>query len=166
MKRTLLNFWHGLQPRERWMVGGGGLFAVLLLSHQLVWQPWQNAIDYMEESVVNHRINLVWMQQQAEQLQSGNVQITRSAVRGQDQSLMAVIEQTSRAAGVRDSIQQLLPRENNTQVSVVLEQTSFNKWVTWADTLQNQYGVTIIQLDAEREEKPDQAEIRVTFSRG
>jgi general secretion pathway protein M len=147
------------------MLGGGGVFCVVLIVHQLIWQPWQNAIDFMEEALVGHHKNLVWMQQHAEQVKGSSVSNPVQAVRGRDQSLMSIIEQSARAAGVRESIQQLMPRENNTQVSVVLEQASFNKWVAWVDILQNQYGVTITQLNAEREDKPDQAEIRVTFSR-
>jgi general secretion pathway protein M len=162
---SLSKYWQGLQPRERWMLGGGGVFCIALIAHQLVWQPWQNAIDYMEEALIGHRVNLVWMQQYAEQIETGNVSSQVRAIRGRDQSLMSIIEQSAKTAGVRESIQQLMPRENNTQVSVVLEEASFNKWVAWVDILQNQYGVTITQLNAEREDKPDQAEIRVTFTR-
>ena len=165
MREAVEKFWHDLQPREKWLVGGGAVFCITLLFHQLLWKPWQDSLDFMEEALVGHRTNLAWMQQQAEQLKNGGALPEARGTQGRNQSLMSIIEQSARAAGVRESIQQLMPRENNTQVSVVLEGASFNKWVTWIDMLQNQYGVTISQLNAEREDKPDVAEIRVTFAR-
>lgn len=165
MKQTVINYWNQLQQRERWILGAGVVFVTALLLYQFIWAPWHKAINFMQEALVGHRSNVAWMQKTTEMMSdSGGVAQARR-VRGQDQSLMSVIEQTARSTGVRDSIQQITPRENNTQVSVVLENTSFNKWVRWADILQSQYGVKVLQLSAEREEKPDTAEIRVIFAR-
>jgi general secretion pathway protein M len=166
MKRTVTNWWLGLQERERRVLLAGTLILALLLFYQLLWRPWHVAIGAMEESLIGLRTELVWMQQQAEMIQDSGGVLPAAQVKGADASLMAVIEQTSRAAGVREAIQQLTPRQNNTQVSVVMEAVSFNRWISWVDRLETQYGVTIIELNAERDnEKPDVAEIRVTFLR-
>lgn len=164
MKQALQS-WHKLQERERQVLGWGGLIIFVIVAYSLVWQPWQAALAHMQTVLPQKRVDLVWMRQQAEAIQQGGARTTRQ-VRGANQSLMAVIEQTARAGGIKDAIQQMVPRQNNQEVSVVLEGASFNQWVRWVDTLQQQYSVSIKQLTADREpEKPDTAEIRVTFTR-
>lgn len=166
MKESVLKWWNGMQQRERWVLIVGALVVSLLIFYQLIWFPWHRAIGNMQQSLVAQRKTLVWMQQQADLLEKSGGAVPAAQLKGGDQSLMSVIDQTAKASRVRDAIQQLTPRQNNTQVSVVLESVSFNNWVKWVGVLESQYGVTILQLSAEREnEKPDLAEIRVTFSR-
>lgn len=166
MKDSLMKYWSGLEPRERVVLTVGAALVGLLLFYQFLWAPWHKAINYMEAALIDHRKNLVWIQQQSSLLDESGDYVGVEKVRGAEESLMSVIEKSAGTTGVRDAIQQLSPRQNNTQVSVVLEEVSFNKWVRWIDTLQSVYGVSVNQLSAEREnDKPDVAEIRVTFER-
>lgn len=165
MLDTILKNWNQLQPRERLILSLGSVIVIAILSYSLILKPWHRAIGNMQKSLVGWRTDLVWMQQQAELVQQGGISSAQK-FKGEAQSLMAVVEQTAKAAGVRSAIQQMVPGENNREVSVVLEEVSFNNWVRWVDTLQNQYGVAIKQLTADREEdQPDRAEIRLTFIR-
>ena len=165
MFETSLKYWQQLQPRERLILGWGGPLIIVILSYALVLQPWHKALAHMEMALPSKRADLVWMRQQSELLKQGGASNVQK-FKGENQSLMAVIEQTAKASGVRSAIQQMVPRENNQEVSVVLEEVSFNNWVRWVDTLQNQYGVAIKQLTADREDdQADRAEIRLTFVR-
>lgn len=165
MFETFLKNWRQLQPRERLILGWGGLLVIGILGYALVLQPWHAALAHMERVLPSKRADLVWMRQQSELLKQGGVSNVQK-LKGENQSLMAVVEQTAKASGVRSAIQQMVPRENNQEVSVVLEDVSFNNWVRWVDTLQNQYGVAIKQLTADREDdQADRAEIRLTFIR-
>ena len=166
MQKYLEKYWSGLVPRERQTLGLGAAVVGLLLFYQFLWAPWHSAIEYMQTALIDHRKNLVWIQQQSELLADNGVIVTEGNVRGAEDSLMSVIEKSAGATGVRDAIQQLMPRQNNSQVSVVLQGVSFNKWVQWVDSLQSAYGVSVSELSAERDEKkPDIADIRVTFER-
>ena len=165
IQTELLGFWQGMQPRERIVLTGGILLVCGLVFYLLILKPWHRALTNMTMSVANKRIDLVWMQQQAELLQSGGIQV-REEIRGSNRSLMAVVEQSAKSAGIDKAIQQMVPRANNTEVSMVFEDVSFNKWLRWADDLHRNYGVQIKQMTADREsEKPDTAEIRLTLSR-
>lgn len=158
-------YWLNLQPRERLIVGWGSIIVLLIMLYLLLFQPWYQAVSHMQEVLPAKRAELVWMRQQQDLLNAGGVAPTRE-IKGQGESLMAVIEKTARNYGVRDTIKQLVPRQGGREVSVVLEQVSFNKWVRWVDNLSSQYSVNAIQLTAEREDdKADTAEIRVTFAR-
>lgn len=165
MLDTILKNWHQLQPRERLILGLGSIIIVVILSYSLILKPWHRAIGNMQKSLQVWRADLVWMQHHAKLVKDGGVSSPQK-FKGENQSLMAVVEQTAKASGVRSAIQQMVPRENNQEVSVVLEDVSFNNWVKWVDILQNQYGVAIKQLTADREDdQPDRAEIRLTFIR-
>ena len=166
MKKALINYWQQLQPRERSIVSWGALAALLMLLFTFIWSPWHKAIGHMESVIPLKRVDLVWMRQQAAALGEAGTVAPQANVRGVGQSLMAIVEQSAKASGVGESIQQMIPRLNSTEVSVVLESASFNRWLGWVDMLEKQYAVTVKQLSAERDiSQPDTAEIRVTFSR-
>jgi len=164
LQTKFLVFWRGMQPRERLILTVGVLLIGGLIFYQLVLKPWHRAINDMQVSVAGIRVDLVWMRQQAELIKDGGVQI-REELKGGNQSLMAVIERSAKSQGVDKAIQQIVPRENN-EVSIVLEEVSFNKWLRWIDQLQSEYGVKIKQMTADREsDTPDTAEIRLTLER-
>lgn len=166
MKELISNYWKGLQTRERLVLGWGGFFVSIILFYALIWQPWHKAIEHMEGSLPALRENLVWMRQQSELLQKSGATSAGSAVRGQGQSLLSVIEQTAKANAVRAAIQQMAPGQSGREVRVVLEEVNFNQWVKWVDVLFRHYGVSIKQVTAEREDdEVNLAEIRMTFER-
>lgn len=166
MQKTFLDFWQKLQPRERIVLGVGAVLVSCILFYSLIWFPWHRAINNMQNALPEKRSDLVWMRQQAELISQPGSIASKATLKGEGQSLMAIIEQTAKSGGVRDSIQQMVPRQNSKEVSVVLEDASFNKWVAWVDILYKDYAVHIKQLSAERDgEKSDSADIRVTFER-
>ena len=63
------------------------------------------------------------------------------------------------------SIQQLTPGDNPENVSVVMEDASFNAWVRWVSVLEQQYGVKVLNATVERQQAPDMAEVRMEFVR-
>lgn len=166
MKKLISNYWRELQPRERILLGWGGVLVVFILFYALIWQPWHKAIDHMELSLTDLRQNLVWVRQQSEMVKSGKTTDAVRSRKGQGQSLLSIIEQTAKASAVRQAIQQMVPGQSDDEVRLVLEEVNFNQWVKWVDVLFRQYGVNIKQVTAERDEdQPNIAEIRMTFER-
>lgn len=120
----------------------------------------------MEQALPGLRSNLVWMRQTDEMLKRGGNLTVSQATEGSNESLLSVLESTARGAKIRESIQQLVPTKNNTEVRVVLQDADFNKWLLWVDTLYKKKGIDIRQVTAERDDdRPNIAEIRVTFFR-
>ena len=164
---SLKKYWADLQPRERLILGWGGLIVLAILLYALLFQPLYRAIAHMESALPDLRSNLVWIRQTDELMErGGSVPVSQSS-EGSNESLLSVVESTARQAKVRKSIQQMVPAKNNNEVRVVLEDADFNQWLRWVDTLYKRYGVDIRQVTAERDDdKPNIAEIRVTFFRG
>lgn len=166
MTQQIKHYWASLEPRERAVLGYGSIIVAIILLYALIWQPWQNSLSFMEASVSNMRTDAIWMEQRAEDMTQGVVGSRKKAAQGAEQSLLSVVEQTANQVGLRSAIQQMVPNQENGDVRVVLESADFNKWVQWVDNLYKNYGVDISQINAEKEdEKPNLAEIRVTFYR-
>jgi general secretion pathway protein M len=162
----LKKYWQNLQPRERVILAYGGVAVSAILLYAQVFQPFYNSIAHMEQALPDLRSNLVWMRQTDEVLERGGGMATSQASEGSSESLLSVLESTARGAKIRESIQQLVPTKNNTEVRVVLDDADFNKWLLWVDSLYKKEGVDIRQVTAERDDdKPNIAEIRVTFFR-
>ncbi len=166
MANSLKQYWLGLQARERLVLGWGGIIVTLIILYYFLLGPFYNAINTMEESIQPLRENLTWMRQQSDRLKSAGGANLGRQVKGGDQSLLSVIEQTAKRAKVSGAIQQMVPNKQKNEVRVVLDGANFNQWVRWIDELFKQYGVDIKQVTAERDEdKPNVAEIRLTFVR-
>jgi general secretion pathway protein M len=63
--RTLRKYWENLNPRERWLVGGGAAVVVLLFLYTLVWDPWQRSLEQLRTGVPAKQATLQWMRAQA-----------------------------------------------------------------------------------------------------
>jgi len=162
----LKKYWLGLQSRERVVLACGAVCVILILLYALLFQPWYKAIARMEADLPELRQSVVWMRQQSERLQGSSGNASKASQKGADQSLLSVVEETARNAQLKKAIQQMIPAQNGTEVRVVLEEANFNQWLRWVDDLYQKYGVDIKQVTAERDEdKPNIAEIRVTFLR-
>jgi len=165
MLDTIKNSWKQLEPRERLILGWGGVIVALILFYAFVWQPWHKSINSMQDSIQTMRSDLVWVRQHGEILSNGGKGLEKK-VKGAKQSLLSVIETTAKKHKVRKSIQQMVPSNNDSQVRVVLEDVNFNNWIKWVDILANQYGVNTLDVNAERSSgKPNIAEITVSFER-
>jgi len=160
-------YWADLQARERLILGWGAFIVTAILLYALLFQPLYRALAHMESALPDLRKNVVWMRQTDQLLDRGGSIPVKGASQGADQSLQAVIVSTAQQAKVRKSIQTMVPDQTNNEIRVLLEDADFNQWLVWVDTLYKRYGVDIRQVTAERDDdKPNIAEIRVTFFRG
>lgn len=158
--------WQSLQDRERLILIIGSFIVALILFYSLILFPWHRALNEMGARLPTLRTNIEWMRVHSDALSNGEIRNQNPDYKGQNQSLLSVIEQTASRAQVRETIQQMVPTQNGQEIRVVLEEAEFSKWLNWVDVLYKQYGVTVLQVIAEKEdERPNIAEIRVTFTR-
>jgi len=164
---SIKKYWLGLQARERLILVVGSFIVATILLYALLLQPLYRALNHMETALPSLRENLVWMRQTDQVLEAGNnLPTTVAPLAGADESLLSVLESTARRANIRKSIQELIPVRDKDDVRVVLQDVNFNQWLRWIDILYRRNGVDIRQLSAERDDdKPNVAEIRVTFFR-
>lgn len=144
-------WWYSLQPRERWLVGGGGLLAVLVLGYALLWQPFQRDLRQLRQSVAAQRQDLAWMQQAATLVkQLGSSAASPAAATRGGQSLLTLVDQTAKTAGLANAVKRVEPQGND-KLRVQLDSVSFELLVRWLIVLEQQYRIQIANVTVDRQ---------------
>lgn len=130
-------WWQSLQTRERWFVGGLGVFLVVFFFYFLLLDPLvASAAEYREKTERAER-ELRWMQQAVLELPATPTQRPRS---GGNASLNVIVDQTrTRYRLAATNTQQVGPQ----QLRVRLEDAKFDDLVRWLGELRSNYGIAI-----------------------
>lgn len=143
----MMNFWNNLAPRERRLLGGGGVALALLLLYALAVDPYFAAMERLRQEVVVQRETLAWMQQAAAEAKALRGRApTRAATNGQ--SLLALADSTAKASGLGTALKRVQP-DGQRSVRVWLEQAAFDAVMRWLDTLGRSHGVQVSGLVVE-----------------
>ena len=129
-----------LERRERQLVAGGAAVLVLLMFYLLVWDPAAVAYSDLKKNVAAEQETLDWMKQA-----SGKVKALRGSAHGGAQglggrSLLAVVDQSARSAGLGPAIKRIEP-DGSKGVKIWLEGAVFDSMVLWLGKLNRTYKV-------------------------
>ncbi|MFK8018069.1 MAG: type II secretion system protein GspM [Gammaproteobacteria bacterium] len=132
------DWWQGLQPRERLMVGGLGVFMFVFLFYFLLLEDLlAGAKDYRAKSE-RAKSELAWMQQAVQQLPTGGARQRNSI--DTTSSLNVIVDRTrTRYRLTATNTQQV----GASQLRVRLEDAKFDDIVRWLGDLRTNYGITI-----------------------
>uniref|UniRef100_A0A486XND6 General secretion pathway protein M n=1 Tax=Rheinheimera sp. BAL341 TaxID=1708203 RepID=A0A486XND6_9GAMM len=150
MKQQVLNWWAGLQAREQRLVTGAAIVLLIGIFYWLVWQPLHQGQAMAQQKVQAAQRQLAQLQQLVPQLQSATPAVSRSG------SLAQVISNSARSGGI--SVSRMQPQ--NEQLTLVLDDVSFERLLAWLHTLQYQHGVKLVSLDVATAEKPGIVRVR------
>ncbi|NJN46419.1 MAG: type II secretion system protein M [Candidatus Competibacteraceae bacterium] len=139
------SWWKNLSLRERGLIGGGGGLLAMLLGYALLWLPFQDQITSLREAVAVQRTELAWMQQAAAQVRRLEREAVtgRSPARQQGRSLLIVVDQAAKTAGLETAIKQIEPQGND-QLRIQLEQVGFDQLIGWLGALRQEHAITTI----------------------
>ena len=142
-------WWEGLSYRERLLVSGGALLTLALLLYALAWQPFQASHRRLRQSVAEQRAELAAMQQMAGEVKrlGGSGATTASLADGR--SLLTLVDQTARAAGLGAALKRVAPQGEN-RLGVQFDAVEFDQLVPWLGTLERDHRVTIVNLTVDR----------------
>jgi general secretion pathway protein M len=130
-------WWQSLQPRERLILGGGGVIALLIVLWQFAWQPLTNGREQLRASIA-----------QKEQLLSdisraGAIDTDDSLpAAGGQQSLFVLIDQTAQAAGLGGALTRARPDGTNA-INVTFSNAAFDSLIVWLITLNQNNGIYV-----------------------
>ncbi|MEE4376254.1 MAG: type II secretion system protein GspM [Candidatus Competibacteraceae bacterium] len=138
-------WWQQLSLRERCLIGGGAGLLGVLLGYALLWLPLQDELNGLRETVAVQRTDLAWMRQAAGQIQRLEREATtgRSQTSQQARSLLIVVDQAAKAAGLETAIKQIEPQGND-QLRIQLEQVGFDQLISWLGALRQQHAITTV----------------------
>lgn len=138
LRNVSLDRLRNLPQRERWMVIGVAVGAVILLYLSL-WLPWQVEIRKLRTAVPQEKVQLAQMRVQAMEISQLRASGRVPAGGG---NLLANLEQSATANGIRARITRMEPDGTN-GARLSLDGVHFNALITWLASLQSQSGVRI-----------------------
>ncbi|MDT0636197.1 type II secretion system protein M [Spectribacter hydrogenoxidans] len=155
---------NSLAPRERLLVLGAGLVVLGAVFFLAVWEPLYQGSADLETEIERDRELAGWVAGLKDEAQRLRQQASRQSIQGRDDSLLSVIDQTSRERDLGNSIQRIQP-EGDDQAAVTVNNADFNTLLQWLRELQQRYGVTVEALTVSRSDDSDGIEARMTLQR-
>ncbi|HET7315511.1 type II secretion system protein M [Salinisphaera sp.] len=163
---ALKDWFYSLVPRERAMVSVAAVVVAIAVFYYGLWQPLNSALANAREQVSAESNQARWMlgiRDEAQLLRSSS---QRQEPKGQDQSLLSIVDTTSRANNLGDAVSHIQP-QNDDEATVTLDKANFNRVLFWLRTLQRDYGVIATEATISRvEDAPGRVEARFTLVRG
>jgi general secretion pathway protein M len=147
----LQEYWQQLTTRERILLLAGGGLLLLVLIYSLLIEPLSASRAELQDVVERSRATHRAVQQavaEAKTLRSGGARPRR--VLGA-QSLMGRIDETARRFGLGAQMKRVEPSGKD-NISIWLEKASFDNLAAWLEEMEQQYGMQVQNLEAERVE--------------
>ena len=154
-------WWATLSTRERGIIlAGTGLVLVFLL-YVFGWQPFQTRHHRLQQTVVERRAELAWMQQAAQDVKALN----RTAAAGSspdERSLLTVVDQTASTAGMGAALKRIAPQGDD-KLSAQLDSVEFDRLLPWLNILEEQHRIVLISLTVDRTDTPGLVNARIVL---
>lgn len=144
--------WYGsLSPREQRIVAIGSVVAALMLFVFALVLPLYSAAASLEERVARKSEDLNWMRAVAPELRAAGP----AAASASGQSLLVVVDQSARQAGLGSSLSNIQPSgAAGGGVRARLDNAPFDITVAWIALLQQRHGVTVDSATIDRASQP------------
>lgn len=150
MKQQLFSWWSSLQQREQRLVAGAAVVVIIGMFYWMLWQPMHQASEAQQQKVQAAQRQLSQLQQLLPQMKSAGPAVSRSG------SLPQIISTSARSNAI--SVSRMQP--SNEQLTLVLDDVSFDRLLSWLHALQYQHGVKLVSLDIATAEKPGIVRVR------
>jgi general secretion pathway protein M len=143
MKTEFLNplrdQWSKLAPGERRLVTAGGAVLGVVVLYALLWLPVQKELARLRVSVPEERTQLERMRAQAASIKPLRARSGSAPAAG---TLLAVVEQSATARGLRGSITRM-EADGSAGVQLTLDAVSFNSLLSWLSDLQDSHTLLV-----------------------
>ncbi|MGQ0619405.1 MAG: type II secretion system protein GspM [Panacagrimonas sp.] len=153
-----------LQPRERWLVGVGGIVLLLTLIYLLIVEPVTKAHAYRTSALESSRALAVRLELAAQQVQQLRSNAGSGSSAGRGVSLMAAVDQAAKSSSIGKGPSRIQP-EGEGEVRVWFEDVAFDTVARWVSDLQTRYGVTVQTLDVEPVSSAGSVNVRLSLVR-
>ena len=140
-----------LSERERLILSFGGGAALVLLAWALVWAPVMDDLGRLRQRVAAQEADLAWLQDAAVEARRLQAQAAAGPTRNRGTSLLTLVEQTTRAAGINEQVNRVDPQGPG-RVQVRLSGVPFDDVVRWLGRLRTQHGIRVDSLVADADD--------------
>ena len=155
--------WNQLQPRERLVLGLGGVALLLIILYAGLWQPLHQQQATAETRLQEQRLLAQDLERAA--VLARNSGSRAGAPSSSNQSLITVVDQSLKASQLSKPDLRI-QEDGASRVRVWLEDVSFDALAGWTATLQQRHGISISTADLDRTSGAGLVNARLTLERG
>lgn len=158
----MIAWWNGLAKREQGLLLGGAVVLLALALYVWVWEPLTEARVAERERVAQQQALLDWLTAVTPVAREMRADARRSSDLG-GRSLLGLVDETARAAGLAGSLSRIEPAGNG-EVRVWMEEADFVTTMGWLQRLSVSHPVDVSQLSMERVQRAGRVSVRVTLT--
>lgn len=156
-------WFRSLAPRERLLVGVGGVVVAITILYLGIWEPLSKAHSKREQDLaasqaLAQRLEVIAAAVQKAQANGGGAAINTGA------SLLSTVDQVSKNGTLGKPLTRIQP-EGDHEVKVWIDGVSFDALVRWISELEGRYGIGIQTADLDRDTLPGQVNARLSLVR-
>jgi general secretion pathway protein M len=161
--QKLKDWFYGLQPRERAIIGGGAILVLLTAIYMLALAPFYRSVAALTASVEEQKADLAWMRSVAGEVQALSASQPMVAA-PTDESLVVLVDRTAREAGLSSALTGQTPN-GETGIRVRLEGAGFDQAMMWLANLELSHAVAIESATFDRTSTPGQVNVNLVLNR-
>ena len=151
-----------LDPRERVMVTVGAIVVVAALIVMIGVRPLAGGVARAEQQVDDKQVLLTELDALAERLGPGAAR-NGGAAPGDEQSLVLLVDRTTRAAGLAPYVKRNQPDGEN--IRLRFENAPFDGLLEWLATIRNEYGLVAVSANVDRSREPGRVNCNIVLTR-
>lgn len=156
-----LHTWYqSLQQRERRVLAAGAVALAVMLLYAAILNPYFSSKQRLQQHVADQRDLIAWMRPAAAQIQGLRGQQPTGMPAGQ--SLLAVVDKSAADAGFGAALKQV-QTDNDGSVRVQLQGVGFDNLVRWLGSMQQRYGISVREMNAQRSTAPGNVDAGLTL---
>lgn len=162
----MLEYFNQLKPRERIMVSAAAVAVVVAMLYSFLLEPFTAKVEQLENRIAGQQRDVQWMKQAAvEVAQLKSAQATATSNMRAGQSLLAVIDKTSKRIKLAEDMKRVEPDGTN-HVRVWLESAPFDQLARWITVLQSSYKLQVESAVIDKTDSQGKVNARIVFLGG
>lgn len=156
-------WWNARTDREKIILGAGLACLLALLYYSLLLAPLQDGAHKLRRQLSTEQELGSWLANIAPEVKRLR-KAPSATVTGRSDSLLSIVDRTSKAAGLGKAMARLQP-EGESEVRAWLDGAPFDETLRWLRTLETSYGIEINELSFSRGNEAGQVKARITLIR-
>lgn len=161
--QQLKDWFFGLQPRERLIIGAGAILVVLTAIYMLGLAPFYKSVNTLQQAVTAKKADLAWMRSVAGEAQvlGANQPLVATPT---GESLVVLVDRTAREAGLSSALTGQTPN-GESGIRVRLEGAAFDMAMMWLANLTISHAVDIESATFDRTSTPGLVNVNLVLNR-
>lgn len=135
-------WFEALEARERALVLLAGAVVLGAVLYLAVWEPLTARVSMLEDRIQRDQMLVTWLHQVGPRVEALRAGARKTVIQGRDRTLLAIVDQTSRAAALDDAVDRIQP-DGDAVVRVWLDDAGFDATVRWLFELSRNYGIRV-----------------------